>query len=586
MIRSVAVMSRHSSILSPHLKAAVSTPLSTRQINWRTARSVASKPGSTRRWISAAATTPPTPSPDVSRLPDSPAYTQSIPTKLTDPTPDDYSTTPFLDSCSIVISSGHGGNGCVSFLREKYTIDGPPNGGDGGTGGSIFIRAVQGHTSLHKLARQGTFRAGRGRGGMGKSQGGRRGEDVVIEVPVGTVVREIERSDPTADEAERRNSMSEESFSEAMQKIVFYPGGGTREQKQLQKDVESGGLRFPDMGHGRINPLKSVEPDQPIRLDLDSHMEQPMLLAAGGIGGLGNPHFTSREDTRPKIATRGQLGVKVRLELELKLLADVGLVGLPNAGKSTLLRSITNSRTRVGNWAFTTLEPKIGTVVLDDHTGRPRFRSRTSTGESRTSFTVADIPGLIEGAHLDRGLGLGFLRHIERARMLAFVVDLSAGDAVIALQNLWKEVGEYERLRGEEVNRDTEQRLVDWNPFTSAGGTPENSRSRSDIDNTFHQISSPTISSPSSSLTPLRFSPISAKPWFVVATKADLAPDATRDNFMQLREYLQKVQNAEVGHPSGKRNGWRRQVECLPVSAMRGEGVGRILDVVGGLLEE
>ena len=582
-------MSRHTSILSPHLKAAVSSPLSIRQntaFTWRTTRRAAGNQILSRRWISAAAATPSTSSLEVSGSPDLSTYTHSTPNKLTDPPPDDYSTTPFLDSCSITISSGHGGNGCVSFLREKYTIDGPPNGGDGGTGGSIFIRAVQGHTSLHKLAREGTFRAGRGRGGMGKSQGGRRGEDIVIEVPVGTVVREVERSDPPADEAERRNSMSEESFSEAMEKIVFYPGGGTREQKQLQKDLESGGLRFPDVGHGRSNPLKSVEADQPIHLDLDSHMDQPMLLAAGAIGGLGNPHFASREDTRPKIATRGQLGVKVRLELELKLLADVGLVGLPNAGKSTLLRSITNSRTRVGNWAFTTLEPKIGTVVLDDHTGRPRLRSRTSTGESRTSFTVADIPGLIEGAHLDRGLGLGFLRHIERARMLAFVVDLSAGDAVTALQSLWKEVGEYERLRDEDVNRDTEQRLVDWNPFTSAGGAAENFRARSNNDNPSHQISSPTVSSPRSPLTPLRFSPISAKPWFVVATKADLAPDATRDNFMQLKEYLQKVQNVEVEHPSGKRNGWRRLVECVPVSAMRGEGVGRIVDVVGGLLEE
>ena len=309
-------------------------------------------------------------------------------------------------------------------------------------------------------------------------------------------------------------------------------------------------------------------------------MTQPLLLAAGGIGGLGNPHFASQDNTRPKIATRGELGVKVRLELELKLLADVGLVGLPNAGKSTLLRSITNSRTRVGNWAFTTLEPKIGTVILDDHTGRPRVRSLTPEGDPRTSFTVADIPGLVEGAHLDRGLGLGFLRHIERARILAFVIDLSAGDAVTALQNLWKEVGEYERLRSEQTNEETEHRLVEFSPF---GGTMEKTANSqvfrintSSIDNT---------SSPQP-LPPLRFSPISSKPWFVIATKADLNPSITRDNYLGLQAYLQRLQTTELEHPSGKPNGWRRRIGCLPVSAMRGEGVHGISELVVSLLEE
>ena len=148
------------------------------------------------------------------------------------------------------------------------------------------------------------------------------------------------------------------------------------------------------------------------------------------------------------------------LELELKLLADVGLVGLPNAGKSTLLRALSNSRTRIGNWAFTTLQPSVGTVVLDNHKGRPTFRSFGKTGEPRTHFTIADIPGLIEDAHLDKGLGLGFLRHVERAAMLLFVIDLSAGDAVSALEALWKEVGEYETLRNREISAETETRMA------------------------------------------------------------------------------------------------------------------------------
>jgi GTP-binding protein len=163
----------------------------------------------------------------------------------------------------------------------------------------------------------------------------------------------------------------------------------------------------------------------------------------------------------------------MKISLELKLLADVGLVGLPNAGKSTLLRALTNSRTRIGSWAFTTLQPNIGTVVLDKYSGQPTARGHRksstetdpSSGAARepiTRFTVADIPGLIEGAHLDRGLGIAFLRHVERAGVLAFVIDLAAGDAVAALNALWREVGLYAQMRDEEErDREAESR-VDW----------------------------------------------------------------------------------------------------------------------------
>ena len=231
---------------------------------------------------------------------------------------------------------------------------------------------------------------------------------------------------------------------------MFYPGAKTAEETQIT---------LPPPPKPRRSNMAMMTPKAPIELDLSEDMEKPILLAAGAVGGLGNPHFATRETPKPKFASKGELGVRVTLELELKLLGDVGLVGLPNAGKSTLLRSISNSRTRVGDWAFTTLAPSIGTVVLDNNEGRPSIRSVGEDGKSpRTNFTVADIPGLVEDAHLDRGLGLGFLRHIERARILAFVIDLGAGDAVLALQNLWKEVGEYEKLRNQELNEDTEQR--------------------------------------------------------------------------------------------------------------------------------
>jgi GTP-binding protein len=320
-----------------------------------------------------------------------------------------------------------------------------------------------------------------------------------------------------------------------------------------------------------------MEPKAPISLDLSEHMEKPMLLAAGAMGGLGNPHFQSSSTPKPKYASKGELGVRIKLELELKLLADVGLVGLPNAGKSTLLRSISNSRTRVGDWAFTTLSPVIGTVVLDNSEGRPAVRSGIPGGTPRTNFTVADIPGLIEDAHLDKGLGLGFLRHIERARILAFVVDLSAGDAVLALQNLWKEVGEYENLRNRELNEETERRIVDWTGFS--GGSSSRAPNPFDEDGK-GMIIHPE---PSRTLEPLKLPPISSKPWFVVATKAD--KEGTQEEFANLRAYLQAVEVGDILHPSGRANGWRNRLAALPVCALRGEGVSRIPEWTAALLD-
>lgn len=506
------------------------------------------------------------------------------------PSPDNYAISPFTDRCSLVLMSGGGGHGCISFLREKYVENGPANGGDGGTGGSIWIQAVRGESSLHKLARRGILKAGRGRNGQGKSRGGERGEDILITVPVGTIVREVWRHDPVAEEelADRR--------AKGMGSDAVYDDaeGGVDQTRKWRRDrwlLYPGAMPtsftsadFPPLPRPRRSHLTMSQPVAPLRLDLDKPMDTPMLLAAGAMGGLGNPHFCTKSIPRPKFATKGDDGMRLEVQMELKLLADVGLVGLPNAGKSTLLRSLSNSRARIGNWAFTTLQPNIGTVVLDNHRGRPKLDTSGRSSEPRTNFTIADIPGLIEDAHLDKGLGLGFLRHIERAAVLAFVVDLSAGDAVTALQGLWKEVGQYELLRDRELNAETERRIDEEKKMVNF--SPVEARIAPEDENDLRDADGSLLLDPSSgrSLPPLKMPPISSKPWLVIATKADLP--GTQDNFATLQAYMEAVATGEAEHPSGKKNGWRKRLNAIPVSAMKAQGVERLPAVVVDLLDD
>jgi GTP-binding protein len=428
-------------------------------------------------------------------------------------------------------------------------------------------------------------------------------------------------------------------------KFVIYAGATTTaDRKQVASTLPSltSSIMKPRRSH-----LSVLQPPAPITLDLDKRMESPILLVAGAIGGLGNPHFATKEDPKPKYATKGPLGVRIKLELELKLLADVGLVGLPNAGKSTLTRAISNSRTRIGDWAFTTLSPTIGTVILDNNVGRPLVRSgvpsssspgpSSHTSDSTTStsttiiprqqFTIADIPGLIEDAHLDKGLGLSFLRHIERARILAFVVDLSAGDAVAQLKSLWKEVSEYENLRDRELSAQSEQHgeTVTWSPFEARSPASAAGGGAHGGSGLFNEEGAPISIFPSPSLSysggkpglqPLQYPPISAKPWFVIATKADIpsiltnAPrgntsdsgsggdptsastsasastsPSTQSNFLSLQTYMKSVEHGAVTHPSGKPNGWRSRIAAIPVSAIRGEGIDRVVRYTAGVLD-
>ncbi|KAF1814022.1 GTP-binding protein-like protein Obg [Eremomyces bilateralis CBS 781.70] len=477
------------------------------------------------------------------------------------PPPESYALTPFQDKCSILLHAGGGGHGCISFLREKFIPEGPPNGGDGGSGGSIFIQAVRGETSLHKIARKRQYKAGRGKNGQGKARGGQRGDDLLITVPVGTVIREMWRHDPM-DEAEHvwyrlKHAEGDEKTKQRREKWLVYPGMPTSVFATAE---------FPELPPVTKSSLVMMQPPAPIRLDLDEHMETPMLLAAGASGGVGNPHFTSPDFPRPKFATKGGDGMRLLLQLELKLLADVGLVGLPNAGKSTLLRALSNSRARVGSWAFTTLQPNIGTVILDDLKGKPTAPNLTKGGNVRTRFTIADIPGLVEDAHLDKGLGLDFLRHVERSAVLAFTIDLSAGDAVQALKSLWVEVGEYDMRNDADFNTETEERHEQWRPSVS--------------DLSFDGEGVPSFEE---ELPALPLPPVSSKPWFVVATKADLP--GTEDNYQRLQEYLAALTRGDVKHPSRRQNAWRRRPVAVPISGIRGEGIDRIPEVVLDLLD-
>lgn len=605
---------------------------------------------------------------------------QEIPVSRLNPTPDDYAISTFADKAEVTVHAGGGGQGCVSFLRELFIAEGPANGGDGGHGGNVYVQAVRGETSLHKLARRRFLRAGHGKTGQGGNRGGARGDDLVIQVPVGTVVREISRVDPVVDEAahyrrardrqreykrlvQEAESATEvvengDSDSDAPAKIQT-PLPEPPEHPDLHKFVLYPGLTTSDRRNLALPRIPRrerlfVQPEAPIHLDLSAPTVRPILLAAGGVGGLGNPHFVSKELPRPLFATRGERAVSMRLEFELKLLADVGLVGLPNAGKSTLLRALTNSRARVGSWAFTTLQPNIGTVVLDNNKGRPvipRKKKPSSSSspyphphhhphaiindatgmmslprlgsvvvsathpdqrglefeggvnaaahqdpadEPRTRFTVADIPGLIEGAHLDRGLGIAFLRHVERAGVLAFVVDLGAGDAAEALRALWAEVGLYARMREEEERGREAAGRIDWEGDGTGPAPPpppppqQHSYGGVVLSGDHH-----TMSSSSATQTSTPGLDIAAKPWFVVATKGDL-PGA-QENYARLKKYLDDVTAGREPHPGavavgaeGEGEGappWTEDCAAIPISAIHGQGVDRVVHWAAGLLD-
>ena len=251
----------------------------------------------------------------------------------------------FRDVLDITVQAGKGGDGGLSFMRLKYIPKGGPDGGHGGKGGSVFLRAVDDVTSIDRLVGRTTFKAPVGRQGEGKNRAGLSGEDVYVDVPVGTIATDLETGEVIGDLLE---------------------------------------------------------------------VGEVVCVAKGGEGGRGNSSFANSVRRTPRFAEYGTPGEKRKLRLELRIIADVGLVGYPNAGKSSLLATLSNSRPLVADYPFTTLSPNLGVVELDHH-----------------RFTMADIPGIIEDAHLGKGLGLDFLRHISRTRLLVYVLDLADDPAVV-----------------------------------------------------------------------------------------------------------------------------------------------------------
>jgi GTP-binding protein len=286
----------------------------------------------------------------------------------------------FVDRVRVFAQAGTGGRGSVSFRREKFVPKGGPDGGDGGHGGNVILRADRHVDNLANLFYEPLIKAKNGGHGMGKKMSGRAGADKIVKVPVGTVVWPAKEEKHPTSKVQRRTSSSEQSAI----------------------------------------PVTDLARD-----------EQEFVLCRGGAGGKGNVHFKSSRNRAPRQYTEGEEGEQGHFLLELRTIADAGLVGYPNAGKSTLLRKISAARPKVAAYPFTTLHPIVGVIEF------PGYRRAT----------VADIPGLIEGAHRGVGLGHEFLRHITRCRVLIFVLDVAGSEGrnpVEDLQNLRREIDLYD----------------------------------------------------------------------------------------------------------------------------------------------
>jgi len=268
----------------------------------------------------------------------------------------------FIDEAKITITSGSGGNGCLSFLREANAPLGGPNGGNGGDGGDIVFQAAKNLNTLVNYQFKRHFSAQNGQGGKGSNRNGKKGEDIILKVPIGTQIL-----------------------------------------------TESG----------------------KVIIDLNQD-QQTINLLEGGKGGLGNAAFKSSQNRAPKIFQKGESGQELIIKLQLKIISDIGIIGFPNSGKSTLLSTISRAKPKIANYPFTTLKPSLGVVYVDER-----------------EFVMADIPGLIEGASQGIGLGDRFLKHIERCKLLLHLIDITSPDIIKSYQVIRKELESYSNILNE-----------------------------------------------------------------------------------------------------------------------------------------
>ncbi|EHJ48599.1 GTPase obg [Solidesulfovibrio carbinoliphilus subsp. oakridgensis] len=325
----------------------------------------------------------------------------------------------FVDEAWIVVRSGKGGRGAVSFRREKFIPRGGPDGGDGGKGGDVVFRADPDLLTLYDLRLRRIYEAKGGDGGKGRQKHGKAAEDLIIDVPVGTELYELPAlgtetyGRPEAAElaeAEHLSGARESDAVEEWEAAEAYAEAEELGEAENLDDAETpDGLPAPSEPEGFGEAVEEAG-DPELLVDL-TEPGQTYVACKGGRGGKGNLHFASSTMRTPRFAQPGESGEERRIRLVLKVLADVGIIGLPNAGKSTFIAAVSRARPKIAAYPFTTLTPNLG-VIEDDY---------------GTRLVLADIPGLIEGAHLGHGLGHRFLRHVERTRVLLHVV--SAEDA-------------------------------------------------------------------------------------------------------------------------------------------------------------
>jgi len=308
----------------------------------------------------------------------------------------------FIDEIKIYARAGHGGKGAVAFQREKYRPKGGPSGGNGGRGGDVILEANHDLNNLIAQYYQPRLIAEEGQGGLGKGMDGHAGKDLVIKVPCGTLVWRLPSTTPS--EQEKHEDADDEPprlLSSGSKRPMFRSAAGRGRAMEIDLSQDED-----EAGKG-----SRPRPQGELVADLTEH-GQRFVLCKGGRGGLGNRNFATPTRQAPRFAQPGEAGGEGDFLFELRIIAEVGLIGYPNAGKSTLLTAISHARPKVAPYPFTTLHPQIGIVEYSDY----------------CRLTVCDVPGLIEGAHRNVGLGHEFLRHIERCKVLVLLLDLAGAD--------------------------------------------------------------------------------------------------------------------------------------------------------------